>query len=133
MANYYCTSRTNYFRVKDEPAFVAWAEKFQFEAHKRQDGLYALFPGDVTDDGSFPSSFYDEEKDEDEEFDFMVELSKHLAEGSVAVCISAGAEKLRYVSGYAEAINSKGERAAVRLDDIYVKAAALGEATLAEY
>jgi hypothetical protein len=33
--------------------------------------------------------------------------------------MGAGAEKLRFITGYAEAINSKGERVSVNIDTIY--------------
>ena len=40
--------------------------------------------------------------------------------------MEAGHEKLRYISGYAEAINAKGERRTVSLSDIYGLARELG-------
>jgi hypothetical protein len=62
-------------------------------------------------------------------------LSTHLAEGSVAVIVEAGAEKLRYVHGHAVAVNSKGEQLCIGLGDIYEMAEKRfgGEVTRAEY
>ena len=57
-----------------------------------------------------------------EQDDFFNELAEQLVDGEVAVMMEAGAEKLRYVSGWAIAINSKGKRVVVGLDDIYKKA-----------
>lgn len=129
MANYNCTSRTNYFRVKDEAAFKAWADSSSLTVIK-QGELVGLLPGDYTDDGSFPT--YDGENDE--EIDFMHELSKHLAPGQVAIRVEAGAEKSRYVVGRADAINANGEEVGVSIEEIYEKAKALGTVeTMAEY
>jgi len=115
MANYYCSARTNYFRVKDEAAFKAWAKQHELEviASEQQAGLFALHPN--SDDGSFPT--YD--CDTDEEIDFVVELGSYLTENSVAVFLEAGAEKLRYINGCAVAVDAKGDVLRISLDDIY--------------
>jgi hypothetical protein len=48
--------------------------------------------------------------------------------------MGAGAEKLRYINGWAEAYNNKGEKRAITLGDIYKLAEELGsEITRAEY
>lgn len=121
MANYYCSSRTNYFRVKDVAAFRAWAERHGVEVHESAEhpGHFALAPSHSTDDGSFPSC--DSEKEEDA--DFAAELAGHLAADSVAVILEAGAEKLCYITGYAIAINARGQRVEVSLESIYALAA----------
>jgi 3-deoxy-D-arabino-heptulosonate 7-phosphate (DAHP) synthase class II len=71
----------------------------------------------------------------DDEIDVASELAPHLAEGSVAVLEQVGAEKLRYLSGWAEAVNHRGEKILVTLDDVYEKAKAAGwpEPTRAVY
>ena len=133
MANYSCASRTNYFRVKDEPAFRAWAKHRGLEVAKgeaKHPGHFTLLP-DQSGDGSFPT--YDLEQDE--EIDFIAELAEHLAADSVAVMLETGAEKLRYLIGYAVAVNAKGEQVHVTLDAIYPLAAhafGLPEPTRAE-
>lgn len=53
---------------------------------------------------------------------FLYEAHCLLAEGQVLIHLSAGAEKLRYICGYAEAISWTGESVTVSLDDIYEKA-----------
>lgn len=116
MADYNCVSRTNYFRVKDLPAFKAWVKQrglamFSNEEHA---GQFALAPGDDYY-GAFPSR----DSETDEEIDFVRELSAHLEERSVAVILEAGAEKLRYINGYAIAVNARGESVQIFLDDIY--------------
>ena len=119
MANYYAASRTNTFQVKDVAAFKAWADRLGIRVHTREDGTgFMLDPGDGNDSGTFPS--YDVEIDD--EIDFADQLAGHLADGSVAVIVEAGAEKLRYVHGHAVAVNSQGKQVHVNLTDIYERA-----------
>jgi len=116
MANYYCTCRTNYFKVKDVFAFEEWASKYEvrvIEGSELSRGLVC----DDPDGGPWPT--WDPETDE--EIDFFSELSQHLEDGEVAVSVEAGSEKSRYVVGHAVAINSSGEVLVVSLDDIYDK------------
>lgn len=129
MANYYESARTNYFRVKDEAAFRAFAERFDLEI-REENGTFALFPSENSDGG-----FLLIDSETDEELDLADEIAKHLADDSIAVVMGSGHEKLRYVGGWAVAINSKGETATVNLNDIYAKAEAqFGiKPTLAEY
>ena len=132
MANYYATSRTNTFQVKDAAAFRAWAAKLGIRVHEREGGEgFVLDPGDGNDSGIFPG--YD--AGTGEEIDFVGELAGHLAIASVAVIVEAGAEKLRYVHGHAVAVNSKGEQVHLDLGDIYglAEKAFGGEITRAEY
>lgn len=121
MANWYGTARSNYFKVKDAEAFKVWAA--QFDAIELWDDERGFGLGD-TDEGYWPSSVYNDETGEDRDIDFVHELSEHLTEDSVAVLMSAGAEKLRYITGYAVAVNHKGELVEVSLDDIYELATA---------
>lgn len=132
MANYYCSARSNYFRVNDEAAFRIWAASHEVEivTSPKHPGMFALLAN--TESGAFP--WYDDENDA--ERDFAAELSRHLAEGSVAVLLEAGAEKLRYIHGHAIAIDAEGEREQLFLDDIYEMAARrfpLKEVTRAEW
>ncbi len=121
MANWYGTSRSNYFRVKDPDAFLAWTKLRGLNAFTKplQPDVFAVYPDDSGDDGSWPS--YD--LDSDTEIAFEAELALHLAKGEIAVLMQAGAEKLRYVNGVAIAVNAKGRIVALTLDDIYGKAA----------
>lgn len=84
--------------------------------------------------GSLPSFQYLEDGTEVEIDDFLEVVSTYLQEGEVAVFIMAGAEKARYITAFAVAINSKGERVELSLYDIYEKAKVLGaNITAAEY
>lgn len=115
MANFTGAERTNYFKVKNRRAFLAWASKNKFEVIKSGRTRLGLLPGEYTDDGIF-DCFNPETC---EEFDLAEELAKHLAPGSVAVIMGSGAEKLRYVSGWARAVNHRGDEVSVNLADIY--------------
>jgi hypothetical protein len=77
--------------------------------------------------GDWPQWRYDEVTGEEEEIDLFAEVVAHLQEGSVAVFLEVGAQKLRRLSGHAVAVNARGEVAEVSLQDIYTKAASLGQ------
>jgi len=125
MANYYSTARSNYFRVKDDPAFEAWCRSLSLKFLKDPDGEYALFGGE--DESGWPSIRPSENEREDEDVDFPGELARHLHDDYVAVLMEAGHEALRYVTGQAIAINSKGETKTISLDEIYEQARGLGQ------
>jgi len=126
MANWYGSSRSNYFHVKDSDAFLKWAEDRGLGVFRndKDSGLFAIYGGESTDDGSWPS--------------YNLERAQHLSKGQIAVLMEVGAEKLRHLTGAAFAINSKGRVVALTLGDIYQKAARTfrvpkNEITRAEY
>jgi hypothetical protein len=120
MANWYGSARSNYFRVKDRDAFLNWADSHGLGVFKNEESqdLFAVHGGESTDDGSWPS--YDVEGDT--EIDLVAELAQHLPKGQIAVLMEIGAEKLRYLTGVAIAINHKGRVVELTLSDIYRKA-----------
>ncbi|TXH45790.1 MAG: hypothetical protein E6Q97_30805 [Desulfurellales bacterium] len=132
MANWYGTSRTNYFKVKDPEVFSQWAGELSVEVLTGDEGRVGLA---AADEGYWPSSRWDDDRKDYVDVDFVSELVAHLQEGEVAVLVTAGAEKLRYVTGHAVAINSSGETLHVDISDIYDKAKAEWHIspTLAEY
>lgn len=117
MANWYGTSRSNYFNVKDEGAFREWAESRDLEVLEKPSGLFGITPSSMSEDGSWPSYDYDN----DYEIDFQAELIEHLAEGQVAILMTIGAEKLRYLTGFSVALAWDGRRISVDIADIYDK------------
>jgi hypothetical protein len=121
MANWYGSSRSNYFRVKDSDAFLQWVGKRGLGLYKNSEDatVFAIHSGNSTDGGSWPS--YD--LGSVTEIDLVAELAQHLPKGQVAVLMEIGAEKLRYLTGIAIAVNHQGRAAVVSLDDIYRKAA----------
>jgi hypothetical protein len=136
MATYTSSARTNYFRVKDVNAFNKWIKQFsglETIVQERQGTVGILF-----DDGVPTYRWGTIEGDEidfnEVEIDFMEELALHLADEEVAVLQEVGAENLRFVNGYAVAVNNKGERRDISLENIYDLAKELGSnITKAEY
>jgi hypothetical protein len=119
MANWIGTARSNYFHVKDEAQFTIWADACDLDYLQDKEGRYAIA---ARDGEGWPSSYLDEHG-EDFDLDLPMELATHLKDGEVAILMEVGNEKLRYLTGYAVAVNSKGEIASVGLDEIYKKAA----------
>ncbi|HSW45458.1 MAG TPA: hypothetical protein VLM89_07800 [Phycisphaerae bacterium] len=129
MADYVASARSNYFRVKDVDAFQKWLEENHLGHYESQDepGRFMIFPDDGGH-GDWPTILReDPDTGEEYEADLFDELAKHLHDEDVAVLMEAGAEKLRYVSGWAVAVNSKGDRVEIGLSDIYEKAKHLGK------
>lgn len=127
MANFYGNARSNYFEVKDVDAFEAAMAKLPDITVIAQGGLVGIMV-DNGDSGCFPSWMYDPDGDidmDDEEIDIVEIVAEHLADGAVAIFMEVGAEKMRYISGWAEAINSKYQRKTISLDNIYDIAAGL--------
>jgi hypothetical protein len=123
MANYYEHARSNYFRVAEgkAEAFEDWCNRIGVEFIKnKQDDDYMIYP---SSDCGWPSYIWnDEEGQEEEDIDVCVDIAQFLAEDSVAVFMGVGYEKLRYLNGYAIAVDCSGERVYISLDDIYTRA-----------
>jgi hypothetical protein len=116
MADWWGHSRSNYFKIKDRHAFVSWLNDVgEVSVLAEENGLVAIAGESF---GGWPHV----RGDDCEEFDFVGELSQHLAEGEIAVLIEAGNEKLRYITGHAVAVNSHGQRTEISLYDIYDQA-----------
>lgn len=128
MANYVGHARSNYFRVRDEAAFLRWVETLPGVVARREDGNPECFVLLVEDgeNGGWPSLRYHEEVEDEEEIHLHAELAEHLSDGEVAVLEEVGSEKLRYLVGYAVAVNHRGETLSISLDDIYEKVRAAG-------
>lgn len=119
MANWYGSARSNYFRVKDKDAFTTWCASRNLNIlNSTGESTVAIAPSDF-DDGAWPSQTFNEETQDYDDVDLVAELATHLAEGEVAVLMQIGAEKLRYLTGWAVAVNHKGETVSLNLSDIY--------------
>ena len=119
MANWTGVSRTNYFQVKDVAAFIEEMDRYPVDLleSEQSDGSTQYGLGAESNEGSWP--FTD---DKDEEVDFPLVVASHLADGQIAVFVSGGFEKSRYVTGYARAIDNTGKSVHVSIDDMYAKA-----------
>jgi hypothetical protein len=125
MANYYASARSNYFRVKDRSAFEeAMVGLSDLSIVEDEEGRVALLCNQG-DGGGWPCGRFDD-NDDYVEVDVADVIAGHLADDEVAVLVEAGAEKLRYVAGFAVAINGVGERREIALHHIYELASELG-------
>ena len=125
MANYYASCRSNYFNVKDHDAFYEEMSAIpSIEVRNTEKGFAIL--GDCPNGSGWPSWIYDEETGEETEIYLPEIVSKHLVDGDVAIFMESGVENLRYVAGYAEAINNKGELKSINLAQIFELAKELG-------
>jgi hypothetical protein len=115
LANWDGFSRTNYFRVKDVAAFRKTMEQYEVQVWTKDDTDTCDWFGLGANDGDWPS--YNPETDEDIWFPEI--LAKHLVDGEVAILQTVGAERLRYLTGYAIAINGRGEHVEVSINQIY--------------
>ena len=132
MANFYGSGRSNYVSIKPKmrEKFIELCGDFELRFIEREDKV-GFFSD--TEDGGFGGYFEDEDGITTSR-DALHEFSELLEKGEVLIFITVGSEKMRYICGYALAINSKGEMVDVSLDDIYKKAKSLGKnITTAEY
>ncbi len=119
MADWYGISRSNYFAVKNKKKFKDFCKKWNAELITKSNNKKLV--GFISNDeyGALPSINLDEEGPESDFDSFVTELSTHLKEGQVAIMMESGAERARYISGLALAVNHKGETVNISLEDIY--------------
>jgi len=128
MAQYIASARSNYFQVKDPNALRRELGDFDIEVRnddpENPNRVVLLCDSEY---GSWPSWRYDEQAADDVELDVAALVAGHLTPGEVAVLIESGAEKLRFIGGYAVAVNSSGDQVHLSLEEIYERAKPLGE------
>lgn len=143
MSNTEAANRTNYFRVKDLDAFKANLKRYGIDfgawgshsdivldegSNNTPAGAIALFaegfwPGFDEDSIAARLDIEDEETPVPNDFESIEALiAAHLVATDVAIVMGISQEKMRYVSGYAVAINAQGEERAINLDSIYALA-----------
>lgn len=126
MANYVAFARSNYFGVTDPALFQALCTRWNLEMIT-EDGKYGFLCEEGLPDDCMPPEF-------EQKTDFTGELAALLLPGDVAVMQEIGFEKLRYLVGYARAINHLGEEVSLSINDIYERAKDLGpNITTCEY
>lgn len=119
--------RSNYFAVQDEQSFLSFCNRH---------GLGVIQQGDNPRLFGFLSDGQEQPfLDLEEGGDYIAELSQHLADGSVAVVMQVGNDKMRFFLGHCWALNNKGHVREIDLSDIYDAAQPLGSipVTRAEY
>jgi len=126
MATYTAFVRSNYFEVRDATEFEAFCKKWDIELIRggADDALFGFLGNG---DSGIPSTYYDSDKGDWLDGDFLKDLSTHLAAGWVAIVREIGYEKMRYLVGCSVAINWLGDTLEVSLDDIYEDAKRLGK------
>jgi len=121
MANYNETARSNYFQVKDLEKFKEWVGHYGnpdvCEGHHGEDGKICL----LWQMDGYGAYGWDEDGNELEQT-FEEGIGEHLVEGSIFIAMGSGYEKMRYVTGWAFAINHKGEMESISIDEIYMMA-----------
>lgn len=116
MADYIAQTRSNYFRVRNVRNFRQLCARYGLTVVRTDEkGKYQY--GFLVD-GPLPTGRMDG-KGEWIETDFLGELSRLLAPREIAVVMEVGNEKMRYLVGYAAAVNATGERIKISLSDIY--------------
>ena len=124
MANFTGAQRSNYVIFKPEKLEEVrkYLEQFDIELspQSEQSEFHCLLPSEHSE-GVF-STMGTDENDEDLELE-LGWVAEQMMEGQVLIIMLAGHEKLRYITGDAEAWNWKGESVYLCLSDIYKKAA----------
>jgi hypothetical protein len=117
--------RSNYFAVKDRKAYEAWCGQrgLRLLVHK---GLPLVGFVNQNNEAGIPTIGVTG-SGEEEEIDFLAELSTFLADGHVAVITEIASEGNRYLVGAAYAVNTRGERKSIHLAQIMPLARTLGE------
>jgi hypothetical protein len=133
VANYYAAARSNYFRVADRAAFGAWADSLNLTVEEGD------APGNLmihADEDGWPAWAYDADGEELADFDLPQALGQHLAPGETAILMESGAEKLRYIVGWAVAVHRTPtggvETEELSLRDIYERAQTRWGGTITE-
>lgn len=123
MANYVGYARSNEFGVTDLDGLREALAPLSIELIEEKPGRVILLSHG---EGGWPTSYYDEDLDDMVTVDLTATIAGVLAEGEVAVLMEVGAEKLRYLIGYATAINAAGETRTLGLEGIWPLARELG-------
>lgn len=119
MANWYGTARSNYVRFNDLDALKNSLAPFgSISISEGKPNRYCLLVTDPSDDGGWPSCAYDE-NDNEVIFDPIKHICPFLHKDDILIMMQAGAEKLRYITGYATAYDHEGKHISIVLDDIY--------------
>jgi hypothetical protein len=116
MADYIAQTRSNYFRVRNARNFRRFCARYNLQV-VRTDEDEQLRYGFLSYE-PIPTGRTDT-KGEWIETDFLQELSRHLVRGEVAIVMEIGSEKMRYLVGYAAAVDARGRRIQIALSDIY--------------
>ena len=120
MGNWYGTARSNYVRVKDAGAFRVWAATLPGVDVVQKGETFALLVSLNSHTGGWPTEREGEiEPGHAREIDVGQEIVSHLVPGEVFIFCECGAEKLRYLTGWATAVDDTGRMLHISIEDIY--------------
>lgn len=116
MANYCCTIRTNYFRVKDENKFrdlmgrvYGSEDSVELWEEKDSDGETVFGFGVYGGIAGLRNAQEDEDDADESSYDEFIDgLQECVADNDAIIIMEAGNEKMRYIVGSASIITSKG-------------------------
>jgi len=116
MADWYGTTRSNYFKVKDIVEFRAMMSSFDVEIVVKPDTQDTVCFLATTHNGAIPTYH---PTDDLHEISIVDVIAPHLADNQVCIIQEVGAEAKRYLTGTSIAISSTGEQVEVSINDIY--------------
>lgn len=127
MANYYGAARSNYFKVNDLKGFIKKMKPFNVDVFGRDDSINI---NDLSNDDEITLlsdydggwNWYIDDGTNFCESNPVDLISPFLQPNQVCILMEGGAEKLRYINGYAIAFDNTGESIELSLYDIYAKA-----------
>ena len=133
MGTYIAECRSNYVRAKNPKRLKDVLGEYELQIIEDDDeriGFISQYqegvPRHIDNDGEYSDMYIDDDP----------RIPKLMAEGEVLVIIEIGQDKMRYLRGYAVAVNWDGRVCHSSLEDIYSMAGAnfgTKPATLAEY
>ena len=121
MSSWCGTARSNHIKVVDMADLLEALAPFDIEVLPGDEGKHYLTPGSSSDSGGWPA--FSLSGDAEVEFDPAVHICPFMADGEILVMMEAGAERLRYITGEAQAYSKWGQCVTVSLSDVYAKAA----------
>ena len=131
MANYIEIVRSNYVKVTDPEKFKECIEKYSGTLIQKEGDYYGVLWNE-----EYQEITFDEETGNELPGNLYSDIHKYLQDGSVLVVMGVGWEKMRYLNGWAIAVDSTGKTTLVTTDQIYEKARKKfkgKEVTAAEY
>lgn len=128
MANYYCKSRTNYFKVKKVNDFKAELGKYS----AGESGIFIWEEKGLIGLGSYGSMTTLYDPDTDDWIEIFGILQDHIEDGEAVILVESGNEKLRYVTGLAWVITKDDIKLIDVVDQAIQEAQRLTDKTKAE-
>lgn len=113
MSTYVARARTNVFTVLDLDLFKQAMKPFDVQVHTNPEGKAYV----VAYDG-WPNTRWNEDENDWDEVDVSDIIAAHLPPGEVCIITEVGNEAMRYLSGWAVAVNAAGDKVEVDLASI---------------